>query len=70
MVLVTLDEPKGTKETYGFATAGWVSAPAVGKVVTRIAPLLGIEPANAKAPEIEQALQIELRKGERKLASF
>lgn len=70
VVLVTLDEPKGTKETYGFATAGWVSAPAVGKVVTRIAPLLGIEPANAKAPEIEQALQIELRKGERKLASF
>jgi cell division protein FtsI (penicillin-binding protein 3) len=70
VVLVTLDEPKGTKETYGFATAGWVSAPAVGKVVTRIAPLLGIEPANAKAPEIEQALQIDLRKGERKLASF
>jgi cell division protein FtsI (penicillin-binding protein 3) len=70
VVLVTLDEPKGTKETYGFATAGWVSAPAVGKVVTRIAPLLGIEPANAKAPVIEQALQIELRKGERKLASF
>lgn len=70
VVLVTLDEPKGTKETFGFATAGWVSAPAVGKVVTRIAPLLGIEPANAKAPAIEQALQIELRKGERKLASF
>ncbi|MET4733315.1 cell division protein FtsI (penicillin-binding protein 3) [Thalassospira sp. MBR-102] len=70
VVLVTLDEPKGTKETYGFATAGWVSAPAVGKVVTRIAPLLGIEPANAKAPEIEQALHIDLRKGERKLASF
>jgi cell division protein FtsI (penicillin-binding protein 3) len=70
VVLVTLDEPKGTKETFGFATAGWVSAPAVGKVVTRIAPLLGIEPANAKASEIEQALQIELRKGERKLASF
>lgn len=70
VVLITLDGPKGTKETYGFATAGWVSAPAVGKVVTRIAPLLGIKPAIAKAPEIEQALRIDLREGERKLASF
>ncbi|MFH1804258.1 MAG: penicillin-binding protein 2 [Pseudomonadota bacterium] len=70
VVVVTLDEPKGTKETYGFATAGWVSAPAVGKVVTRIAPLLGVEPANARAPEIEQALRLDLRSGERNLASF
>jgi cell division protein FtsI (penicillin-binding protein 3) len=70
VVLVTLDGPQGTKETYGYATAGWVAAPAVGKVVTRIAPLLGIEPAYAKAPEIEQALRLDLRKEERKLASF
>jgi cell division protein FtsI (penicillin-binding protein 3) len=43
-VLVMVDEPKGTKKTYGFATGGWVSAPVVGNVVSRIGPLLGIRP--------------------------
>lgn len=43
-ILVMVDEPKGTKKTYGFATGGWVSAPVVGKVVGRVGPLLGIRP--------------------------
>jgi cell division protein FtsI (penicillin-binding protein 3) len=42
-VLIMLDEPKPTKETYGFATGHWNSAPAVGRVVERIAPLLGVK---------------------------
>ena len=44
LVLAMLDEPKGTKETFGYATGGWTAAPAVGRVVARIAPLLGVEP--------------------------
>ncbi len=44
VIFAMVDEPKGTKETYGYATAGWVSAPVIGRVVERIAPLLGIAP--------------------------
>ena len=42
MVLIIMDEPKGTKETYGFATGGWNAAPAVGRVIDRIAPFVGV----------------------------
>lgn len=44
VVLLMLDEPQATPETYGFATAGWNAVPAAGNVIARIAPLLGIEP--------------------------
>ena len=44
VVLAMLDEPHGTRETGGYATAGMVSAPIVGKIVSRIGPLLGIIP--------------------------
>ena len=44
VVLAMLDEAKGTKETFGSATGGWVAAPVVGAVVRRIAPVLGLRP--------------------------
>ena len=40
-LLAMLDEPKGTKETLGRATGGWVAAPIIGAIVNRIAPILG-----------------------------
>jgi cell division protein FtsI (penicillin-binding protein 3) len=43
-VLVMLDEPKPLPETHGFLTSGWNAVPTGGKVIARIAPLLGIEP--------------------------
>jgi cell division protein FtsI (penicillin-binding protein 3) len=43
-VLIMLDEPQALKETYGFITSGWNAVPTAGKVIARIAPLLGIEP--------------------------
>ncbi|TAN54854.1 MAG: penicillin-binding protein 2, partial [Rhodospirillales bacterium] len=45
VVLAMIDEPKGTKETFGFATGGWVAAPVVSHVVAQLGPLLGIEPS-------------------------
>jgi cell division protein FtsI (penicillin-binding protein 3) len=42
LVFVMLDEPKGTRDTAGFATAGYTSAPVAGRVIERIAPLLGV----------------------------
>ena len=60
-VLVIIDEPKGTKETSGFATGGWTAAPATSRIVARIAPMLGVEPV--RAPEDEA---VALAQGESK----
>jgi cell division protein FtsI (penicillin-binding protein 3) len=76
VVLVSIDEPKGNKKSYGFATAGWVAAPAFSRIVQRIGPVLGVAPVNEDAPEIRQAVSIDVtprngpKPGERKLASF
>ena len=43
-VFALLDEPKGTKETFGYAAGGWVAAPVVRNVILRTAPLLGVAP--------------------------
>jgi cell division protein FtsI (penicillin-binding protein 3) len=43
-LLIIIDEPQPLKETFGFATSGWNAAPTAGKVIARIAPLLGLEP--------------------------
>jgi cell division protein FtsI (penicillin-binding protein 3) len=44
ILLIMLDEPKGLKETYGYATSGWNAVPVGGAVVQRVAPLLDIKP--------------------------
>ncbi|MFA7639248.1 MAG: penicillin-binding protein 2, partial [Parvibaculum sp.] len=44
-MIVMFDEPRATKNTYGFATAGWNAAPVTSRVVARVAPLLGLRPA-------------------------
>ncbi len=54
-MLVVLDEPKGTKETFGYATAGWNAAPLTGRIVQRIAPLLGVKPAERWVSPVQEA---------------
>jgi cell division protein FtsI (penicillin-binding protein 3) len=44
VVLVMIDEPKGDKSTYGYATGGWISAPVVGRVIARMGPMYSIKP--------------------------
>jgi cell division protein FtsI (penicillin-binding protein 3) len=44
LLLIMLDEPQGLPETHGFATSGWNAVPVGGAVISRIAPILGIEP--------------------------
>jgi cell division protein FtsI (penicillin-binding protein 3) len=46
LVFVLLDEPHGTKATFGVALAGFTAAPLAGRVVARIAPMLDM-PTNA-----------------------
>ena len=44
VVLVMLDEPQRVPESSNQATAGVNAAPTVGKIVARIAPILGVTP--------------------------
>jgi cell division protein FtsI (penicillin-binding protein 3) len=62
-VYMMVDEPHGNKSTYGYSTAGWVAAPAAGRVIARIAPMLGMLPDLQDAPAINQALYIPLEPG-------
>lgn len=40
IILVVLDEPKGTKESWGLRTAAWNAVPTTGKILDGILPLL------------------------------
>lgn len=60
IVQVMIDEPKGNKSTYGFATAGWTAAPAVGRIISRIAPMLGVPPVDENSPAIRQAMYVPI----------
>jgi cell division protein FtsI (penicillin-binding protein 3) len=44
LLCIMLDDPQTTPETHGFTTSGWNAVPTAGKVIPRIAPLLGLEP--------------------------
>ncbi|MEM7739560.1 MAG: penicillin-binding protein 2 [Pseudomonadota bacterium] len=44
VLLISLDEPQGTADTYGYATAGWTAAPTFRRAVERLAPVLGVMP--------------------------
>ncbi|MDZ5647453.1 penicillin-binding protein 2 [Nitrospirillum sp. BR 11828] len=58
VVFVMVDEPHGNKKSFGFATAGWVAAPAVQRIVWQAAPLLGVKPVVRNDPEVLQAMAI------------
>jgi cell division protein FtsI (penicillin-binding protein 3) len=60
-VYMMLDEPHGNASTGGYSTAGQVAAPAAGKVIARIGPILGLMPDTQDAPAIEEALAIPLQ---------
>lgn len=60
IVQVMIDEPKGNKSTYGFATAGWTAAPAAGRIIGRIAPLLGVPPVDETSPALKQAMYVPI----------
>jgi len=55
-IVAMVDEPKPNAHSYGYATAGWVTAPVVGAVVERIAPLYGLKPVPDEAPEAQNPL--------------
>ncbi len=62
-VYFMLDEPHGNKSTGGYSTAGAVSAPAAGRVIAKIGPMLGLLPDMAEIPALTQALSIPMQPG-------
>lgn len=60
---VMVDEPKPNAQSHGYATAGWVAAPAAGSVIRRVAPVLGMVPETDRIAQIQQAIAIPLQPG-------
>ncbi len=54
VMVMMLDDPKATAETYGFHTAAWNIGPAFGVAVSRIAPMLGIRPDKTREPDMSE----------------
>lgn len=44
LVLCLYDEPHATKDSYGYTTAAWNAGVTTGKIIERVAPLLGMAP--------------------------
>jgi cell division protein FtsI (penicillin-binding protein 3) len=70
VILAMLDEPHGNESTHGFATGGWVAAPAVRRVVERMAPMLGIAPIDHDDPAVREAMALPLPPAESRVAAF
>jgi cell division protein FtsI (penicillin-binding protein 3) len=69
-IMVSIDQPHGNTLSHGYATGGWTAAPAVSRIVQRMAPIEGIEPIDENAPEIRRALMVDLPAiSERKIAA-
>jgi len=56
IILIMVDEPKPNATSHGYSTGGWVSAPAVGSIIERMAPLVGLQQISDDAPEAQNPL--------------
>ncbi len=56
VVVAMLDEPKGIAETHGFRTAAWNVGPVISKVVSRIGPVLGVQPDDRREANLSEVL--------------
>lgn len=56
VVVAMIDDPRGSKATYGFRTAGMVVAPAMRRIIERIAPPLGVLPDSNRDLDIADLL--------------
>ncbi len=65
LVMTLVDEPHGTKASHGYATAGWTVVPATGRIIQRIAPILGVQPVDEASPAITRALAVESLQGKK-----
>ena len=57
-LMLVLDEPKATKETWGFVTSGWNTVPTAANIIAAIAPQLNVK-ANYDLDEMRRNRMIE-----------
>lgn len=73
VVMVMVDEPKGNESSYGYATAGWVAAPAVKNIVASMSSIMGLTAEGySKDKDVSRELMQYMRdkKSRKLLASY
>ncbi len=68
VIYLLLDEPQGDEATHGYAGAGWTAAPLTGRVISRIAPILGVRPIDVEAAPVQRAMALPLHSRGRNVA--
>ncbi len=58
VIIAMLDEPHGTADTFGYATAAWTAGPVIARTVARIGPLLGVMPSLTKDVDESELLPL------------
>lgn len=58
VTLMILDDPRPNAEA-PYTGGGWTAAPLTGEIISRIAPLLNVEPVDENSPEIKEELYLE-----------
>lgn len=61
VIYIMFDEPKGTKESFGFATAGYTAAPAVGRVFERMVALYGLQAEDENSKEVQNIINVKYK---------
>ncbi len=56
VLLVMVDEPQAKRDTGAYATGGVVAAPTAGRIIARVAPLLGVAPLRDMPAPLAQPL--------------
>jgi cell division protein FtsI (penicillin-binding protein 3) len=60
VVFAMLDEARGNARTHGYATGGWVAAPAVGRVIARIGPMLGVPRVDEGSNALKRRMAVQV----------
>ncbi len=58
VTLIILDDPRPNKNT-PYTGGGWTAAPLTGNIISRIAPMLNVQPINHEDPTIKKELWVD-----------
>ncbi len=70
VITIMIDNPKGQKFSFGYRTAGWVAAPVIKRLVTRISPILNIKPETKVSSDFTKDLNNYKIRGKKKGANL
>ena len=70
VITIMIDNPKGQKFSFGYRTAGWVAAPVIKRLVTRISPILNIKPETKVSSDFTKDLNKYKIRGKKKGANL